>query len=81
MFSEAGYAGVGFSIGCGVTLDLSRTRLPGSPGEYFWGGAASTFFWTDPVEEMTVLFLTQLIPSSTWPVRRQLRSLIYASVI
>ena len=42
MFSEAGYAGVGFSIGCGVTVDVARTHVPGSAGEYFWGGAAAT---------------------------------------
>jgi len=48
LFSEAGYAGIGFSIGCGVTCDLSKARMPGSVGEYFWGGAAATAFWIDP---------------------------------
>jgi CubicO group peptidase (beta-lactamase class C family) len=54
MFSESGYAGVGFSLGCGVNVDVARTRLPGSLGEYFWGGAAATAFWIDPKEELTV---------------------------
>jgi CubicO group peptidase (beta-lactamase class C family) len=54
--------------------------VAGNDGDYFWGGAASTFFWIDPAEDMVVLFLTQLIPSSTYPVRRQLRSMVYAAV-
>ena len=61
VFSEAGYAGIGFSIGCGVNVDVAKTRLPGSLGEYFWGGAASTAFWIDPKEELTVVFMTQVI--------------------
>ena len=80
-FSEAAYDGVGFGLGFATTTGVHKTMVAGNNGDYFWGGAASTFFWTDPVEEMTVLFLTQLIPSSTWPVRRQLRSLVYSSVI
>src|SRR6267378_7465968 len=47
MFSESGYAGVGFSLGCGVNVNVAKTRLPGSLGEYFWGGAAATAFWID----------------------------------
>src|SRR5665213_546503 len=50
LFSEAGYSGIGFSIGCGVNIDVAKTRLPGTLGEYFWGGAASTAFWIDPAE-------------------------------
>jgi CubicO group peptidase (beta-lactamase class C family) len=80
-FSESGYSGVGFSIGCGVNIDVARTRLPGTLGEYFWGGAASTAFWIDPKEELAVVFLTQLTPSSTYPVRRELRVLTYAALI
>jgi CubicO group peptidase (beta-lactamase class C family) len=79
-FSEAAYDGVGFGLGFATTTAVHKTMVAGNDGDYFWGGAASTFFWIDPAEEMTVLFLTQLIPSSTWPVRRQLRSLIYAAV-
>ena len=63
MFSESGYAGVGFSLGCGVNVDVAKTRLPGSLGEYFWGGAAATAFWIDPKEELTVVFMTQVIGS------------------
>lgn len=79
-FSEAAYEGVGFGLGFAVTTAFEKTMVAGNNGDYFWGGAASTFFWIDPVAEMTVLFLTQLIPSSTWPVRRQLRSMVYAAL-
>ena len=80
MFSEAGYAGVGFSIGCGVTMDLAKAHVPGSAGEYFWGGAASTAFWIDPRDDIAVVFMTQFLPSSTYPIRQQLRTLVYAAL-
>lgn len=79
-FSEAAYEGVGFGLGFATTTAVHKTMVAGNNGDYFWGGAASTFFWIDPAEEMTVLFLTQLIPSSTWPVRRQLRTMVYSAV-
>jgi len=79
-FSEAAYEGVGFGLGFATTTASCRTMIASSNGDYFWGGAASTFFWVDPAEELVVLFLTQLIPSSTYPVRRQLRTLVYSAV-
>ena len=81
MFSEFGYAGVGFSIGCGVNVDVAKTRVPGSLGEYFWGGAAATAFWIDPKEELTVVFMTQVIGSPTrLTLRRDLRTLVYSAM-
>jgi CubicO group peptidase (beta-lactamase class C family) len=81
MFSESGYAGVGFSIGCGVNVNVAKTRLPGSLGEYFWGGAAATAFWIDPKEELTVVFMTQVIGSEArLTLRRDLRTLVYAAM-
>src|ERR1700734_3537987 len=81
MFSESGYAGVGFSLGCGVNVDVAKTRLPGSLGEYFWGGAAATAFWIDPHEELTVVFLTQVIGSEArLTLRRDLRTLVYSAM-
>jgi len=81
MFSESSYAGVGFSIGCGVNVDVAKTRLPGSLGEYFWGGAAATAFWIDPREELTVVFMTQVIGSAArLTLRRDLRTLVYAAI-
>lgn len=80
LFSEAAYDGVGFGLGFAVTTDPAKTLMPGSGGEYFWGGAASTFFWVDPVEALTCVFMTQLLPSSTYPVRRELRTLVYSAL-
>lgn len=81
MFSESGYAGVGFSLGVGVNVDVARTRLPGTPGEYFWGGAAATAFWIDPREELAVVFMTQVIGSEArLTLRRDLRTLVYAAM-
>ena len=82
LFSEAGYAGIGFSIGCGVNIDVAKTRLPGTLGEYFWGGAASTAFWIDPKEELAVVFMTQVIGSDArLTLRRDLRTLVYSAMI
>lgn len=81
MFSESGYAGIGFSIGCGVNVNVAKTRLPGSLGEYFWGGAAATAFSIDPKEELTVVFMTQVIGSEArLALRRDLRTLVYAAM-
>ena len=82
MFSEAAYAGAGFSLACGVTMDLAKTHVPGSVGEYFWGGAASTAFWIDPKEDLAVVFMTQVIGTEARLVlRRDLRSLVYSALI
>ena len=79
LFSEAAYEGVGFGLGFAMTLDTARTMLPGSVGDYFWGGAASTYFWIDPKEELIVVFMTQLMPSRAYPIRRELRTLVYSA--
>jgi CubicO group peptidase (beta-lactamase class C family) len=81
LFSEAGYSGIGFSIGCGVNVDVAKTRLPGTLGEYFWGGAASTAFWIDPKEDLTVVFMTQVIGTDArLTLRRDLRTLVYSAM-
>jgi len=81
LFSEAGYSGIGFSIGCGVNIDVAKTRLPGTLGEYFWGGAASTAFWIDPKEDLTVVFMTQVLGSDArLTLRRDLRTLVYSAM-
>ena len=80
-FSESGYDGIGFSIGCGVNIDVAKTRLPGTLGEYFWGGAASTAFWIDPKEELTVVFMTQVMGTDArLTLRRDLRTLVYSAM-
>jgi CubicO group peptidase (beta-lactamase class C family) len=80
-FAETSFAGIGFGLGFSVMLDPAKAEIVGTPGEYAWGGAASTAFWIDPREEMIVILLTQLIPSSTLPIRRELRVLSYAAVV
>jgi CubicO group peptidase (beta-lactamase class C family) len=79
-FNETTYEGIGFGLGFSVMLDPAKARVIGSPGEYAWGGYASTAFWIDPLEDMTVIFLTQLIPSSAYPIRRELRILTYQAI-
>jgi CubicO group peptidase (beta-lactamase class C family) len=80
LFSEATYAGVGFGLGFSVTMDPAKTLIPGSAGEYAWGGAATTSFWIDPAEDLIAIFMTQVLPSSAYPVRRELRTMIYAAI-
>ena len=81
VWSETSYEGIGFGIGWAVVLDPVKAHIIASVGEHHWGGAASTFFWLDPEEELFVIFLTQLIPSSTYPIRRELRSRIYQTLV
>jgi len=80
LFSEATYDGIGFGLGFSVTMNPARTLIPGSAGEFAWGGAATTSFWIDPAEELIAIFMTQLTPSSTYPVRRELRTMVYAAI-
>ena len=79
-FSETPYAGVGFGLGFSVMLDPAKSQSLSDIGEFGWGGAASTVFFINPKEDMFVIFLTQLLPSSTYQVRRELRSLIYSAL-
>jgi len=79
LFSEVTYQGVGFGLGFANTIDTTKTMLPGSAGDYFWGGAASTYFWIDPAEELITIFMTQLLPSMSYPIRRELRTLVYSA--
>ncbi len=81
VFTETSYEGIGFGLGVSVMLNPAKAKVMGSPGEYAWGGYASTAFWVDPQEDMTVIFLTQLIPSSAYQIRRQLRVLTYQALI
>ncbi len=73
--------GVGFGLGVSVLIDPAAYKVTSSVGEYGWGGAASTVFWVDPAEELTVLFFTQLLPSTTYPIRRELKQLVYSAIV
>lgn len=73
--------GVGFGLGFSVVLDAAAGKVLSNEGEFAWGGAASTAFFVDPAEELIAVFMTQLLPSGTWPIRRELRQLVYQSLI
>lgn len=81
LFAETRYDGVGFGLGLAVTDDPVAAKVLSGAGESYWGGMASTAFWVDPAEELGVVFMTQLLPSSTYPLRSQLRQLVYASLV
>jgi CubicO group peptidase (beta-lactamase class C family) len=80
LFAETPFRGVGFGLGFAVVIDPVAGKVTSSAGELSWGGAASTAFWIDPAEELTVSFFTQLLPSSTYPIRSQLRQLVYQAL-
>lgn len=81
VFTEVSYEGVGFGLGGWVMLEPTKSKMMGSPGDYGWGGMASTVYWIDPVEDLTIVFATQLIPSSFYPLRKELRALVHQSLI
>jgi CubicO group peptidase (beta-lactamase class C family) len=80
LFSETQNAGTGFGLGFAVTEDVAKTMIPGSAGEYYWGGMFSTAFFIDPVERLHMVFMTQVSPSGLYPIRRELKTLIYSSL-
>jgi CubicO group peptidase (beta-lactamase class C family) len=81
LFAETTFAGVGFGLGFSILLDPVAFGTLGNRGEFGWGGAASTVFWVDPVDELVVIFMTQLVPSSTYPIRSELRQLVYQALL
>ncbi|MFT7503585.1 MAG: CubicO group peptidase (beta-lactamase class C family) [Gammaproteobacteria bacterium] len=81
LFAETEFNGMGFGLGFSVVLDSAENKVIGSAGQYAWGGAASTAFWVDPVEEIVAVFLTQLLPSSTYPIRPILQQLVYQALV
>ncbi len=80
VFSDDGQAGNGYGLGVAVTVDQVRNRSLMTEGSYFWGGAASTTFWIDPKEDLSVGFYTQLLPSTSHTWRRTLHQLVYSSM-
>jgi CubicO group peptidase (beta-lactamase class C family) len=79
--AESPQVGTGFGLGFAVVTDPAALKVVCSPGELSWGGAASTAFWIDPAQELTVTFFTQLIPSSAHPIRPRLRQLVYQALL
>jgi CubicO group peptidase (beta-lactamase class C family) len=80
-FTETTMEGIGFGLGFAVLMNPADARVVGTPGEYYWGGAASTAFFVSPAEDLTMVFLTHLLPSSAHPFRRQLRAAIYQAIV
>ena len=80
-FSETANEGYGFGLGFSINLGPERTATIGSKGEYAWGGAASTIFWVDPMEELVVILMTQFMPSATFNFRGQLKTLVYPAIV
>jgi CubicO group peptidase (beta-lactamase class C family) len=80
-FAESTFHGIGFGLGFSVLIDPTKAEIVGTPGECGWGGMASTGFWVDPVEDLAVVMMTQLIPSSKYPLRRELRVLTYQAIV
>ncbi len=81
LFSETTYDGVGFGLLGSVTIDPVAAKVPGSVGDFGWGGAASTYFWVDPVEDLVCVLMTQLLPSGALPLRSQLKQLVHQSLL
>lgn len=80
LFSEAEMAGIGFGLGFATTIDSAATLTPCSTGDFYWGGMYSTAFFVDPVEDIIMIFMTQLMPSSSYPVRREIKTMIYSAL-
>jgi CubicO group peptidase (beta-lactamase class C family) len=80
LFAEMPFHGYGFGLGFSVLKDPVKAKTLASAGEFAWGGAASTAFWVDPAEDLTAMFFTQLLPSSTHPIRQHLRNLTYQAL-
>ena len=80
LFSETKYEGTGFGLGFATTIDQVAAGLP-CEGEFFWGGAASTYFWVDPKEDLVAIFMTQLMPSTTFDFRGQLKDIVYSALV
>ncbi len=81
LYAETPFAGVGFGLGFAVVADPAAYGTLCSPGEFAWGGAAGTAFWVDPAEDLIAVFLTQLVPGSTFPLRTVLRQLVYQALV
>jgi CubicO group peptidase (beta-lactamase class C family) len=80
LFSEAENAGAGFGLGFATVIDAPATMQPGNAGEFYWGGMFSTAFFVDPVDDIIMIFMTQLMPSSSYPVRREIKTMLYSAL-
>ena len=81
VFSETSFEGVGFGLGFSTVVNPMTSSVLDNFGAAGWGGAASTYFWVDPRERIVVVFMTQLLPSSTFPIRRELKALVNQAIL
>jgi len=81
VFSEVSFDGIGFGLGVAVTLDPGLAKTACSKGDFGWGGMASTMFWIDPALDLVAIFLTQLVPSSSYPNRKEFRAMVYSALV
>ena len=72
--------GFGFGLGFGIVTDPAAGGVIGSAGEFNWGGAAGTVFWIDPVEEVVVIGMIQLM-ASPYPFRSDLKVGTYQALL
>jgi CubicO group peptidase (beta-lactamase class C family) len=79
--SSIGLPGMGFGLGFGVVLDVAKTGGLGSVGDYGWGGYSETYYWTDPREELIGIMMTQSLPSMTYPLRAEFKTLVNQAMI
>jgi len=80
VWAETQFDGVGFGLLGSVVLNPAKAQISAQVGDYGWGGAAGTFFWVSPVDDMVVILFTQLLPSSAIPVRKELRALVHGAL-
>jgi CubicO group peptidase (beta-lactamase class C family) len=71
----------GYGLGFRVTTSLGEARKSTSVGEYGWGGAANTYFWIDPAEEIIGLMMTQYMPTPSYPVQERFQNLAYQAIV
>jgi CubicO group peptidase (beta-lactamase class C family) len=73
--------GMGFGLGFSIVEDLGERCVPGSVGEFGWGGAYHTTYWVDPAEQLVVTYFTQLRPTNNLDDHGKLRALIYQAIV
>ncbi len=76
-FSESGLGGHGFGIGGALVLEPEKTNHASALGNFSWSGMAGTWFWLDPTHDLTVIFMTQLVPFDSYPLRENFAARLY----
>ena len=79
--AEHDMSGFGFGLGFSVMMDVALSGMMGSVGLHGWGGWANTHFWVDPQEQLVGILMVQYIPSGTYPVTTDFRTLVYQALV